>query len=204
MALVSTRGGAPVRLPNLPWPACRTLTALAANLAALTAALVVATLVALAACTSPLAYAAAWDVRGSVRFTSETADTVVARIVMINRVPKTLTAQTSAYCPPMVDVHVFHTGHPGGAAVWAFRQHGGGWACLAWTPPPIDVPPGDSVVYEVDFAVADVLGDSLAPGPWAFRGVMVGMGALDDGSYRTVQLGTLTLGLQPADVDRKR
>ena len=193
-----------MRLPNLPWPACRTLTAVAANLAALTAALVVATLVALAACTNPLAYAEAWNLRGSVRFTSETADTVVARIVMVNRVPKTLTAQTSAYCPPMVDVHLLRPDQPDGVAVWSFRQHGGGWACLAWTPPPIDVPPGDSVVYEVDFAVTDVLGDSLQPGPYGFRSVMVGMGALDDGRYPTVQLGTLTLGLQPADAAPRR
>ncbi len=65
--------------------------------------------------------------------------------------------------------------------------------------PPVEVGPGDSVVYRVDFPVDAVLGDTLPVGPYAFTGVMLGLGATDAGTYRALDLGTLTLGLEPAD-----
>jgi hypothetical protein len=187
-----------MRLIDFRWPACRSVAAVARNLAVLVAAIAVATVVALAACTDTILFAEAWDVHGSVWFTSTSADSVVAEVVMVNRVRKTVQAHAMTTCPPVVDVEVRTVDAPEGEPVWEYRPYfDHRWACLAVVFPPVDVPPGDSVVYRVDFPVSAVLGDTLPAGPYAFTGVMLGLGATNAGTYRTVDLGTLTLGLAP-------
>lgn len=187
-----------MRHVDVPWPRCRSVSAVARNFAVLVAAIAVATVVALAACSDPLLFAEAWDVRGSVAFTSESSDSVAAEMVMVNRGPDTLQIHGYAHCPPMVDVEARPAADAGGASVGSYRRD---WnpdiICAAAFFPPADVSPGDSIVYRLDFAVSAVLGDTLPAGPYAFTGVMLGLGPTDAGTYRTVDLGTLTLGLAP-------
>lgn len=171
---------------------------MARNFAVLAAAIAVATVVALAACSNTLLFAEAWDVRGSVAFTSSSADTVLAEMVIVNRAPVTLQTHGIASCPPVVDVEARPVEAPEGEPDWEYRRYfDNGWSCLAVVFPPVDVPPGDSVVYQVDFPVGAVLGDTLPAGPYTFTGVLLGLGETDAGTYRTVDLGTLTLGLAP-------
>lgn len=187
-----------MRTIDVPWPRCRSVAAVARNFAVLAAAIAVATVVVLAACSDPLLFAEAWDVRGSVAFTSSSDDSVVAELVIVNRAPKTLQTHGMATCPPVVDVEARPAEAPEGEPAWEYRRYfDDGWACLAIAFPPVDVAPGDSVVYRVDFPVAAVLGDTLPAGLYDFSGVMLGLGATDAGTYRTVELGTLWLALDP-------
>ncbi len=55
-----------MRHVDVPWPRSRSVSAVARNLAVLVAAVAVATVVALAACTDTILFADAWDVQGSV------------------------------------------------------------------------------------------------------------------------------------------
>lgn len=187
-----------MRPVEISWPACRSVRAVARNFAVLTAAIVLATVVALAGCSDPVLFAEVWDVRGSVAFASSSADRVVAEMVIVNRAPETLQTHGVTSCPPVVDVEARTAEAPGGEPVWEYRSYFHEvWACLAAAFPPMDVAPGDSVVYQVNFPVSAVLGDALPAGPYGFAGVMLGLGTLDDGTYRSVDLGTLTLGLEP-------
>lgn len=188
-----------MRTIDVPWPRSRSVAAVARNFAVLVAAIAVATMVALSACTNTILFAEAWDVRGSVAFTSSSADSVVAEMVIVNRSPKTLPTHGIATCPPVVDVEARPAENPLGEPAWEYRRYiEDGWACLAYALPPVDVAPGDSVVYRVDFPVSSVLGDGRSAGSYTFTGVMLGLGATDAGTYRTVELGTLSLGLDPA------
>lgn len=188
-----------MRTIDVPWPRCRSVAAVARNFAVLVAAIAVATVVALSACTNTLLFAEAWDVRGSVAYTSSSADSVVAETVIVNRAPKTLQVHRYADCPPVVDVEVRPAADAGEGRHWSYRSDWDpGSVCVSMVIPPVDVAPGDSVVYQVEFPVSAVLGDTLPAGPYAFTGVMMGLGAADTGTYRTVELGTLSLGLDPA------
>lgn len=188
-----------MRTIDIPWPRCRSVVSVARNFAVLVAAIAVATVIASAACTDTILFAEAWDVHGSVAFTSSSDDSVVTEMVIVNRAPRTLQTHGMATCPPVVDVEARPAEAPEGEAAWEYgRYFDDGWACLAIAFPPVDVAPGDSVVYRVDFPVSAVLGDTLPAGPYDFTGVMLGLGATDDATYRTVDLGTLSLGLDPA------
>lgn len=183
---------------DIPWPRCRRVVAVARNFAVLVAGIAVATILALSACSDPLQFAEAWDVRGSVAFTSSSADSVLAEMVIVNRAPVTLQVHGYAHCPSMVDVEVRRDTGSEGAGGWSYRRDGGyGNICAAMLVSPVDVAPGDSVAYRVDFPVSAVLGDTLSAGSYDFTGVMLGLGATDVGTYRTGELGMLSLGLGP-------
>lgn len=113
-----------MRTIDIPWPRCRSVVAVARNFAVLVAAIAVATIVALSACSDPLLFAEAWDAHGSVRFTSGSADSVLAEMVIVNRAPETLQVHGYAHCPSMVDVEVRRDTDSEEAGGWSYRRDG--------------------------------------------------------------------------------
>ena len=152
----------------------------------------------LLACSNPLGPAEVFEFRGSVSYGSEGQDTIVVALSAINATAWSRTFAWGPWCPPLLDVHVYASTDARPGPAWRYLEH---WrdGCLAALRPPVAtvVAPGDSVVHEVRFATAAVVGDSLPAGRYDFTAVVDRVLGAQPGSVPEVELGQLLLE-QPA------